>query len=463
VTEPRPSLRIAIIGAGPSGFYAAEQLLHSEAFDVRVDMFDRLPTPFGLVRAGVAPDHQKIKGVTRTFGQVAADPRFRFFGYVEYGRDLSMDDLKQYYHQVLFATGAPSDKHMGIPGEDLRNSHPATSFVAWYNGHPDFADYEFDLSQERVAIVGVGNVAIDVARILCLSPKELEATDMADYAIEALSRSAVREVHLLGRRGPAQAAFTNPEVKELGELAEADVVVDPAEAALDAVSAQAVAESGDKSLMRKIELIQSYATRQPEGRKRRLVLRFLVSPVELTGDETGRVHSVKLARNRLERSPTGTIAAIPTGEFEELHAGLVFRSVGYRGAALPDVPFNDRWGVILNDKGRVLDPDSNAPRPGVYATGWIKRGPSGVIGTNKPDSAETVGAMLQDAAADVTFHPPDALGDVEAALIRAHQPRCVTYDDWCALDALEQRRGAELGRPRRKFTSIEAMLRALGK
>lgn len=463
MTEPRPSLRVAIIGAGPSGFYAAEQLLHSEAFDVHVDMFDRLPTPFGLVRAGVAPDHQKIKNVTRTFAQVAADPRFRFFGNVEYGRHLTLDDIEQYYHQVVFATGAPSDKHMGIPGEELRNSHPATSFVAWYNGHPDFADADFDLTQERAVIVGVGNVAIDVARILCLSPKELAVTDMADYAIDALSRSSVREVYLLGRRGPAQAAFTNPEIKELGELAEADVIVDPAEAALDPISAEAVAASGDKSLLRKVELIQAYAARAPEGRPRRLVLRFLVSPVELTGDETGRVTSVTLARNRLEKSPTGTISAQPTGEFEQLPAGLVFRSVGYRGMQLPGVPFNERWGVILNDKGRVLDPETNRPRPGMYTTGWIKRGPSGVIGTNKPDSAETVAAMLQDAANNDTFRPAKAADDVEAALIRAHQPRCVTYDEWCKLDDLEQRRGAELGRPRQKFTSIEAMLQALGK
>ena len=457
-------LRVAIIGAGPSAFYAAAQLLQQDAVDVRVHMFDRLPTPYGLVRTGVAPDHQKIKSVTRTFARTAADPRFRFFGNVGFGTDVSLEDLKGHYHQILFATGAASDKRMGIPGEDLRNSHPATAFVAWYNGHPDFRDCEFDLSQERVAIVGVGNVAIDVARILCLSPAELAATDMADYAIEALSRSNVREVYLLGRRGPAQAAFTNPEIKELGDLADANVVVRPEEVELDPVSREAVEESGDRSLQRKVELLQSYAKRKPAGgRSRSLFLRFLVSPLELTDDGSGAVGGIRLVHNALAHTASGTIVAEPTTRFEDLAAGLVFRSVGYRGVPLPGVPFHDRWGVILNEKGRVLDSQTNQPIVGEYVTGWIKRGPNGVIGTNKPDSAETVACMLEDAACARTLKPSSPASDAEFELIRVRQPRCVSFDDWCRLDEMEVARGLAQGRPRVKFTSVEEMLRALGK
>jgi ferredoxin--NADP+ reductase len=286
---PDNPLRIAIVGAGPAGFYAADHLLKQADVAVSVDMFDRLLTPYGLVRHGVAPDHLKIKTVTRAFSQTAENPRFRFFGNVEFGRDITIDDLKRHYHEVIFTTGAQTDRHMGIPGEELIGSHPATAFVAWYNGHPDYCHAEFDLSQESVAIVGVGNVAIDVARILCLTPDELRATDMPAYAVAALSKSRVREVHLLGRRGPAQAAFTNPELKELGELAEADVNVRRDEAELDEVSRAELETATDRMLSKKVELIQEYAARPPEGKPRRLNLRFLVSPTEVIDDGAGRV------------------------------------------------------------------------------------------------------------------------------------------------------------------------------
>lgn len=455
--------RVAIIGAGPSAFYAADQLLRQTDPEFSVDMFDRLPTPYGLVRAGVAPDHQKIKTVTRSFAEIAAHPRFRFFGFVEFGADLTVADLRRHYHQVVFATGAQSDKRMGIPGEDLAGSHAATEFVAWYNGHPDYRDHVFDLDCERVAIVGVGNVAIDVARILCLSPDELRRTDMADHAIEALSRSRVREVHLLGRRGMAQAAFTNPEIKELGELEDADIIVRPAEAELDPVSRAFVEASDDRGLKRKIELIQAYAGREPVGRARRLVLRFLVSPLAITGDAGGRVASLRLGRNTLARNDAGSIVANATGESEELPVGLVFRSVGYRGMALPGVPFNERWGVVLNDGGRVLDPESNLPVSGEYVTGWIKRGPSGVIGTNKPDAAETVAYLVEDAKAGRTFEPTEPEADAVAALVLTRQPRFVSFADWRRLDTIEVERGLAQGRPRVKFTSVEEMLGVLGK
>ncbi|MEO6396960.1 MAG: FAD-dependent oxidoreductase [Tepidiformaceae bacterium] len=455
------AFRVAIIGAGPSAFYAADQLLRQTELEFSVDVYDRLPTPYGLVRAGVAPDHQKIKTVTKSFAEIAAHPRFRFFGFVEFGTDVTLSDLGRHYHQVLFATGAQSDKRMGIPGEDLVGSHPATEFVAWYNGHPAYSELQFDLDCERVAIVGVGNVAIDVARILCLSPDELARTDMADHAIEALSRSRVREVHLLGRRGLAQAAFTNPEIKELGDLEDADIFVRPEEAELDLVSLEFVEASGDRALKRKVDLIQSYAGREPVGRSRKLVLRFLVSPLEIVGDARDHVASLRLGKNTLTKNDAGSIAARPTGETEDLAVGLVLRSVGYRGVPLPGVPFNDRWGVILNQAGRILDPATNEAMAGLYTTGWIKRGPSGVIGTNKPDAAETVACLVEDARAGKTLEPAEPDAQSAADLVHARQPRAVSFADWCRLDALEVRRGQQQGRPRVKFTSVEEMLGAL--
>ncbi len=461
-TPERP-LRVAIMGAGPSAFYAASHLLAQPGLHVEIDMFDRLPTPFGLVRFGVAPDHQRIKTVTKSFAEVADDPRFRFFGCVEFGRDLHLDDIRANYHQVLFATGAQTDRHMDIPGEDLPGSHPATAFVAWYNGHPDYRDHHFDLSQESVVVVGVGNVAIDVARILCLTSAELRASDMAPYAVEALSKSRVREVHIFGRRGPAQAAFTTPELKELGSLEDTDLIVRPDEVILDPASETFLRQTNDRTLQRKVELIQASAMHEPVGRGRRLHLRFLVSPTELLAGPSGAVGAVRAVRNVLKASPNGSISAEPAGEFETIPAGLVFRSVGYRGVALPGVPFHERWGVILNERGRILDPETNERITGEYVAGWIKRGPSGVIGTNKPDSVETVTAMIEDAAAGVTFAPIEAGAASAAELVRSRCPSCVTFDDWRRLDALELEAGAACGRPRVKFTSVEEMLAALGR
>lgn len=456
-------LRVAILGSGPAAFYAAEHLLKQTQYVIEVDMLDRLPTPFGLVRGGVAPDHAKIKTVTKAYDQIANNPRYRFFGNVEFGRHVQLADLRAHYHQILYATGAQTDRRMGIPGEDLQGSHAATEFVAWYNGHPDYAHLKFDLTQERAAVVGVGNVAIDVARILCRTVDELRKTDIADYAIEALSQSNIKEVYLLGRRGPAQAAFTNPEVKEVGEMEGCEPVVLPDEATLDALSQTAVANSGDRSLQKKVEILQSYAARQPQGKGKKLHIRFLVSPVELMGDEQGHVSKMRLVKNVLVANETGTLNAKATDQFEELPVGLVFRSVGYRGVPLPEVPFNDKWGVILNEKGRVLEEASRQPRVGEYTSGWIKRGPSGVIGTNKPDSVETANAMLEDLAQGKTLQPAHAAAAEAEALIRARQPQAVTYEDWKKLDALELQNGQAAGRPRLKFTSVQTMLAALGK
>ncbi|HKZ86103.1 MAG TPA: FAD-dependent oxidoreductase [Anaerolineae bacterium] len=461
-TDTNP-LRVAIVGSGPAAFYAADHLLKQASLVVEIDMLDRLPTPFGLVRAGVAPDHQKIKTVTKAFDQIANRPNFRFYGNVEFGKHVRLADLKEHYHQILFATGAQTDRHMGIPGEDLKGSHPATEFVAWYNGHPDYCDYEFDLSQERAAVVGVGNVAIDVARILCRTTDELAATDMADYALEAMSQSRVKEVYLLGRRGPAQAAFTNPEVKEVGEMADADVFVLPDEAKLDELSQAEVDNSGDRTLVKKVKILQGYALRKPAGKSRKLTIRFLVSPVELIGDAAGRVLSMRLVRNALYRTEAGTLSPKPTDQFEELPVGLVFRSVGYRGVALPEVPFNERWGVILNQKGRVVDPETQQPMTGLYTSGWIKRGPSGVIGTNKPDSVETVGCMLEDLAGGAVLQPANPDHGSAEKLVCERQPQFFTYADWQRLDEMEVARGKAVGRPRLKFTRVEDMLAALGR
>jgi len=456
-------LRVAIIGAGPTGFYAADALLRKEGVLVEVDLYDRLPTPYGLVRLGVAPDHQKIKSVTAVFDKVAATPRFRFFGGVEFGKDVTLVDLRAHYHQILYSTGAQTDRRMEIPGEDLTRSHPATEFVAWYNGHPDYPDSEFDLSVERAAVVGVGNVAVDVARILSRTPEELARTDIADHALGALSRSRIREVYLLGRRGPAQAAFTNPEIKELGELAGADIEVRPEEVELDPLSRAAIEKSQDRATLKKVEILQGYARQRPTGKPRKLVVRFLVSPVELIGDATGRVVKMRLVKNELYATQTGALQPRATDRFEELSVGLVFRSVGYRGVPLPGVPFNESWGVILNVKGRVIDPDTKQPLAGEYTAGWIKRGPTGVIGTNKPDAAETVECMFEDLARGAVLQPSQPSAAAAEALVRQRKPTFFSWADWLRLNEIEVSRGRAQGRPRVKFVRVEEMLAALGR
>jgi ferredoxin/flavodoxin---NADP+ reductase len=451
---PDNPLRVAIIGSGPSAFYAAEHLQKQTDLTVMIDMYDRLPTPFGLVRGGVAPDHQKIKSVTKIYEGIAAKPGFRFFGNVEFGTHIKMADIQAHYHQILFANGAQSDRKMGIPGEDLKNSYPATQFVAWYNGHPDYADMKFDLSVEAVAVVGVGNVAIDVARILVRTPDELRATDIAPHALEALTHSKVKTVYLLGRRGPAQAAFTNPEVKELGEMQDAEPVVIAEEVALDPLSAAAIAD--DRTVTKKVEILQGYAARHAEGKANQLRLRFLVSPVELIGDEHGAVKAMKLVKNVLVAGDGGDIKAKATDQTEIIDVGLVFRSVGYRGVALAEVPFDDKSGRIPNEKGRVLNTDKTQA-VGLYTAGWIKRGPSGVIGTNKPDSVETVEQMVADAKAGVVFAPTG--GDI-AALVAERQPEAVSMAGWKKIDAAELANGAASGRPRVKFVRVADMVAA---
>ncbi len=448
-----PPLRVAVVGSGPAGFFATDALLSSDR-PVEVDLFERLPTPWGLVRLGVAPDHPELKTASRAFQKTAAKEGFRFFGNVEIGRDLSHDDLVDLYDAVVYTVGAQTDRRLGIPGEDLPGSWPATVFVAWYNGHPDYQDLEFDLSHERAVVIGNGNVAIDVARMLARTREELAPTDATDRSVEAIASSGIREIVMLGRRGPVQAAFTPPELKELGELGGADVVVDAADLELDAAS-EAALEADRARVKRNVDILREFAARSPSGKPRRLVLRFHVSPVAIHGD--GKVEAIEVVRNELVPGPDGSIRAVPTDQHETIECGLVLRSVGYRGVGLPDVPFQDERGVIPNEEGRVLDADGQ-PLRGVYCAGWIKRGPSGVIGTNKKDAAETVERLLDDAAAGVL--PGRALDRDVVEVLAERGVEYVGYGGWEAIDRLESARGEAQGRPRVKLCSWDELLAA---
>jgi ferredoxin--NADP+ reductase len=455
---PESPLRVAIVGSGPAGFYAAESLLTDAERTVEVDMIDRLPTPFGLVRAGVAPDHPKIKNVIRRYEKTAASEGFRFFGNVEVGRDLSAAELAERYHAVVYAYGSATDRQLGIPGEDLPGSHAATEFVAWYNAHPDFADHEFDLTCERAVVIGNGNVAADVARMLALTREELEETDTADHAIDPMADNGIREIVVLGRRGPAQAAFTNPEVRELGEMVDADIVVDASECELDELSREYIeSDDADITARKNVEIFTDFSQKPLEGKRRRIVLRFLRSPVEIKGD--GKVERIIVGRNELQRDESGRIRAVDTGEREEIECGLVFRSIGYSGVPLAGLPFDSDRGTIRNEGGRILD-ESGSQVEGQYVVGWIKRGPSGVIGTNKKDAQGTIDNLLADLEAGRIPEPPLApdAGSIEELLAERRPDAIVSFQDWEAIDAAEKAKGEPLGRPRVKFCRIDEMV-----
>lgn len=454
-TASRP-LRVAIIGSGPSGFYAAGALLKQKQINVSIDMFDRLPTPYGLVRDGVAPDHQKIKSVTRGFEKTASDPRVRFFGHVSFGTHLTHSAVRRYYDQVVYAFGTPSDRQLGIPGEDLKGSDPATIFVGWYNAHPDYAALDFDLaSAKNVAIIGNGNVAMDVARILAKPAGQLDKTDIADYALAKLRESGIEKVYVLGRRGPAQAKFTPPELREFGEILGVDPIVNPSELELDSDSQVAVER--DKGQTRNMKTLHNLAQRGATGCPRQVHFRFLVSPVEILG-QNGRVSGLRLRHNRLEATASGTMQAVGTEHYEEIAVDLVFRAIGYRGIQVPGVPFEPRKGTVPNQKGRVIDPQTGQPIVGEYVVGWAKRGPSGVIGTNRKDAVETVNQMLADVANLAPISDVDAEPAAALAYIQAQQPQYVSFEDWLILDEIEKEKGQATGRPRVKFTNILDML-----
>ena len=457
---PEHPLRVAVIGSGPSGFYAAEHLQDQDGLEVQVDMYDRLPTPFGLVRGGVAPDHPKIKSVTRVDDRIADHPEFRFYGNVEMGRDLTHADLTAYYHAIIYAVGARTDRRMGIPREHLPGSHSATEFVGWYNAHPDFRHLGFDLASEQAVVVGNGNVAMDLARILASPAELLAGTDIAEHALEALGESRIREIHVLGRRGPAQAAFTNKELKELGELPDTDVIVDPADLELGALTEAHIARSPERTRARNLELLREYADRPVAGAPTRIILHFLVSPVEILGRE--RVEGLTVVHNELYESEDGQLRSRPTERTTTLPVGLVFRAIGYQGVPLPGIPFDAMAGVIPNEAGRIIDPRTGSPIEGEYVVGWIKRGPRGIIGTNKPDSQETVQMLLADLAGG-NLHKEDVPArEVLERLLGERRRDFVSYEDWQLTDLLEQERGAASGgRPRLKFSRVEEMLHAL--
>ena len=452
--------RVAIVGAGPAGAFAADRLQRARG-DVEIDLFERLPTPWGLLRAGVAPDHQEIKRLDETFDEQTLRRGCRFFGNVEVGKDISHDELMSHYSAVIYATGAQTDKSLGIPGEELPGSRPATEFVAWYNGHPDYRDLEFDLSARRAVVIGNGNVAADVTRMLTLSPDELARTDVADHALEALRESRIEEVVVLGRRGPAQAAFTSAELRELGRMEGVDLRVDPVEVELDPLSAEWLAEDGTFTARKNVELLREFAVRESRADARRsIVLRFLRSPVEIRGE--GRVEAIDIRRNEIVRADDGLLRPRPADDkLEAIECGLVLRSVGYRAVPLPGVPFDERSFILPNDGGRVLTPDGDQ-LPGVYAVGWIKRGPTGILGTNKRDAEETVSRLAEDLAAGTCPAPPNPGREQIDALLADRKPDLVTADAWRAIDARELEAGVEQERPRVKLASREELLAAAG-
>ncbi len=453
-TEQNP-LKVAIVGAGPSGFYAAEALLKS-GLVVRIDMIERLPAPFGLVRHGVAPDHPKLKEAIAVYDRIARSPGFRLFGNVTVGQDVTVAALGAAYHAVIFASGAETDRRLGVPGEDLPGSYTATEFVGWYNGHPDYRDRAFDLSQEVAIIIGQGNVAADVCRILAKTVDELKHSDITAHALDALAASRVRDIYVVGRRGPAQAKFTAKELRELGDLDDAEVVLDPAELELNPESLAEFEERKGAAAKKNVEILREFAARPRAGKGRRIHFRFLLSPTAVLGQR--HVAGVAFEHNRLSGPPFEQ-AARGTGEREELTAGLVFRSIGYQGVAMAGVPFEARRGVFPTRDSRITD-EQGAVVPGLYACGWIKRGPTGIIGTNKPCSVATVASVLADAAALDQSPRPGAEG--LPALLGANGRRVVSYDDWIAIDQAEVSRGAASGKPREKFTSVEQMLEVLG-
>ena len=445
---------VAIVGSGPSGYFAAASLLKfadaTEDADVRVDMLEMLPTPWGLVRSGVAPDHPKIKSISAQFEKTALDPRFRFFGNIVVGDHVQAAELAERYDAVIYAVGAQSDRSLGIPGEDLPGSVAAVDFVGWYNAHPHFEEMAPDISSGRAVVIGNGNVALDVARILVTDPDVLATTDIADHALQSLHDRGVEEVLVVGRRGPLQAPFTTLELRELGDLeglGDVDVIIDPADFA---DISDADLEAASKVVRNNIKVLRGYSEQSPKGAKRRIVFRFRTSPIEIKGE--GRVESIVLGRNELV-DDNGRIVAKDTGQREEVPAQLVVRAVGYKGVPTPGLPFDERSGTIPHTDGRI-DGSRNE-----YVVGWIKRGPTGVIGSNKKDSQDTVDTLLADLSGAELSDADDSRSQDLVEWLLARQPKLVTDDHWKLINEYERSAGEPHGRPRVKLTSIAELLR----
>lgn len=443
-------LRVAIVGSGPAGCYAAEALLNRKGLDVDVHVFERLPAPWGLVRYGVAPDHPTTKAVAAQFAKMASRSGLNMHLNVAIGTDLSHDELLAHHHAVVYASGAAHDRRLMITGDDLPGSHSATDFVGWYNGHPDHAGRTFDLRGTRAVLVGNGNVALDVARILALPSDALKRTDIAEHALQALADSAITEVVVLGRRGAQHASFTTPELLALSTTEGVDVVVDDPDTLPDPN------DISDPIVKLKVEILREIGAREPSGAPKRIRLRFLASPVEVLG--TDAVTGVHVARNELIADAAGTLRAHSIGETDVLDCGLLLRSVGYRATPLPGLPFDEDTATLPNADGRVIEPVTGAPVVGVYAAGWLKRGPSGGIGTNKACAAQTIAALIEDYAAGRLVEPR-ADGDALDALIDARQPEALNFADWQVIDKHE--RGVRPNGPRQKLTTIDEMLRVV--
>jgi ferredoxin/flavodoxin---NADP+ reductase len=448
-TDTNPLL-VAIVGSGPSGFYAAEALLRRA--HVHVDMFDRLPTPFGLVRGGVAPDHPKIKQVCLVYDKIAKSSNFRFFGNVAIGPQITVQQLQHAYHAVIIACGASADRRLGIPGEDLAGSHTATEFVGWYNGHPDYQDRKFDLSHETAVVIGQGNVAADVVRILATPASVLRVTDITDAALEALADSRIRHIHIIGRRGPAQAKFTPVELKELGRIPDCGAHCSAADLTLNSASAEEMSDPRSDDVKKNVAIFQEFASHKTQSSGRKLYFRFLETPLRINGGSG--VTSVTLAKNSLVGRRFAQTAVVGSTSVE-LECGLLFRSIGYRGVPLPGVNFDSNSGIIPNMKGRCVE--GNRPIRGLYVTGWIKRGANGLIGTNRADSVETIDQVFADLP---ILDPMPKRGADALDALKTDGSRIVSYSSWQRIDFQERCRGEAKGKPREKFTAIDDMLNA---
>jgi ferredoxin--NADP+ reductase len=445
--------RVAIVGSGPAAFYSAMELLRHDDPMVSVDMLERLPTPYGLVRGGVAPDHEKIKSVTKIFERAAGHPRFRFFGNVEFGKDIQRLELLEHYHAVIYAFGSRTDRHLNIIGETLPGSHAATEFVGWYNGHPDYRHHQFDLTSKRVAIIGMGNVAIDCARILCQDPENLAKTDIAQHALEALRQSEVEEVFLIGRRGPVQAAFTPAEVRELLHLPKVDAVMRASDLELDDHSKEELSKASRNTKLN-MEILQQIHDQGDRGNPRKLHLCFLISPTKIEGSE--KVEGLELVHNEIVKEG-GVLRAKATDEVMHLNVDMVFRSIGYMGEAIPGLPFDDRRGTLPNDQGQLLDGVDGKLLNQEYTAGWIKRGPSGVIGTNKQDAAETVSRLKKNWQTSPTPQPKLVQHDL-LDLLKKKKIQFVSFEDWKKLDKFEIEQGRQNGKSRHKICEVQEML-----
>ncbi|MDE0611941.1 MAG: NADP oxidoreductase [Gammaproteobacteria bacterium] len=454
-TEAVP-LRVAVVGAGPSGFYATEALLKSE-IAAQVDLIERLPSPYGLVRSGVAPDHPKLKQSIEVYKKVAALEGFRFFGNVTVGKDVTPQELRDIYHAVIYTCGAETDRRLGIEGEDLAGSHTATEFVGWYNGHPDYRDREFDFSHETAVIIGQGNVAADVARILSKSVDELKHTDISQHALDALAESQIKTIAVVGRRGPAQAKFTTKELREFLELENCQAAIASEELALNEASQTEVADKKAGVVAAKnMAVFEKMAENAEHDKARTCRMMFCRSPIRIEGN--GRIERVVLERNELSGEPFSQRAS-GTGETETLECGLLFRSIGYRGVPIEGVPFHDSWGVFPNQEGRITDGPDGTVVPGIYTAGWIKRGPSGIIGTNRACAVQTIESLM----GDLNNLSADRAGtDALAELLQERGVRSIDFPEWQRIDAEEVSRGEPKGKPREKFTRREEMLQILG-